>query len=416
MANWNCVKSLSVGSIILSTAFLQAQDVIINEWSQGSGGSKEWVELLVVTEGTDMRNWDLGDSSPGDLTFTTDANWSSLPSGSIIVIYNAGDKDTNLGADDSNFADGVVTIAHNNSTFFSGSWGAFSNSTSSDNPHLRNSSDVTVHDFSTNPGSLRHPEANESTNYTSNTAGGISDENNWANDVDATLATPAAGNGGDNTTWIESLIQDGSLPVELSKIIAESRRNGIELNWVTESETQNLGFIVMRSDSEPNSFEEVDSYVFNPTLRGQGSTPFSTNYSWLDSKVQNNSKYFYYLVDVDFDGNKIEHKDQMVSAIAEIGEKLTTVDNFVLEQNYPNPFNPSTEINYELQIENFENAKLTIFNTRGEKVRSFALDKTQGSVVWNGKNQFGEEVASGVYFYKIEVGKQSQTRKMLLLK
>lgn len=415
MANWNCVKSLSVGSIILSTAFLQAQDVIINEWSQGSGGSKEWVELLVVTEGTDMRSWDLGDNSPGDLTFTTDANWSSLPSGSLIIIYNGSDKDTNLGADDTNFADGVVTIPHNNSTFFTGSWGAIANSTSSDNPHLRNSSDVTVHDFSTNPGSSRHPEANESTNYTSNTAGGISDANNWANDVAATSATPAAGNGGDNTTWIESLIQDGSLPVELSKFIAESRRNGIELNWVTESETQNLGFIVMRSDSEPNSFEEVDSYVFNPTLRGQGSTPFSTNYSWLDSKVQNNSKYFYYLVDVDFDGNKIEHKDQMVSAVANL-EKSSEIKDFVLKQNFPNPFNPSTSISYEFQNANSELGKLTIFNSAGETVREFELTEQQGTVVWNGTDENDSSVSSGVYFYKLEVGEQNQTRKMLFLK
>ncbi|KAA3602792.1 MAG: T9SS C-terminal target domain-containing protein [Calditrichaeota bacterium] len=416
MKNWNCVKSLSIGSIVLSTALLQAQDVIINEWSQGSGGSKEWVELLVVTEGTDMRSWDLGDNTAGDLTFTTDGNWSSLPSGSLIVIYNASDKDTNLGADDTNFADGVVTIPHNNSTFFTGTWGAFSNSTSSDNPHLRNSSDVTVHDFNTNPGSTRHPEANESTNYTSNTAGGISDENNWANDVDATSATPAAGNGGDNTTWVNSLISDGSLPVELSKFIAESRKKGISLSWVTESETQNLGFIVMRSDSEPNSFEEVDSYVFNPILRGQGSTPFSTNYSWLDSKVQNNSKYFYYLVDVDYDGNKIEHKDQMVSVIAEIDEKLTPVEDFVLRQNYPNPFNPSTTIDYNLETTNFDFAKIGIYNSIGEKIKEFELKETSGSVTWNGTNELGKQVASGTYFYKIETDSFSETRKMLLLK
>ncbi len=416
MKHLKYLKSLSIGSIILSTALLQAQDVIINEWSQGSGGSKEWVELLVVTEGTDMRNWDLGDNTAGDLTFTTDANWSSLPSGSLIVIYNGGDKDTNLGADDTNFADGVVTIPHNNSTFFTGSWPASANSTQDDNPHLRNSSDITVHDFSTNPGTSRHPEASESTNFTGDTVGKITSDVNWANDVDATLATPGAGNGGDNTTWVESLISDGSLPVELSKFIAESRKNGIQLNWVTESETQNLGFIVMRSVSEPNSFEEVDSYVFNPILRGQGSTPFSTDYSWLDSKVQNNSRYFYYLVDVDYDGNKIEHKEQMVSAVAVIDEKSTTVEDFVLRQNYPNPFNPSTEINYELRIANYENAKLTIFNTRGEEVKTFVLENAQGSVTWNGTNQFGEEVASGVYFYKLEAGQQSQTRKMLLLK
>jgi hypothetical protein len=66
-------------------------DVIINEWSQGHGGNKEWVELLVVNGPIDLRGWDLGDSSPGDLTFSQDIFWQALPSGSLIVIYNGAD-------------------------------------------------------------------------------------------------------------------------------------------------------------------------------------------------------------------------------------------------------------------------------------------------------------------------------------
>ena len=59
-----------------------AQSVVVNEFSQGSGGNKEWVELLVVNNGVDMRGWELGDNDDGTWTsileFTTDANWSSV--------------------------------------------------------------------------------------------------------------------------------------------------------------------------------------------------------------------------------------------------------------------------------------------------------------------------------------------------
>lgn len=98
-----------------------------------------------------------------------------------------------------------------------------------------------------------------------------------------------------------------------------------------------------------------------------------------------------------------------------IEEKQNLVSDFKLS-NYPNPFNPKTTINYELEITNYENANLVIFNVLGEKVKEFVLDKSKGSVVWNGVNDLGKQVSSGVYFYRIQTENQSQTKKMLLLK
>lgn len=71
-------------------------EVIINEWSQGNGGDREWVELLVITGPVDLRGWDLGDESAGDLAFTNHALWSSVPSGSLIVVYNGDSPDSIL--------------------------------------------------------------------------------------------------------------------------------------------------------------------------------------------------------------------------------------------------------------------------------------------------------------------------------
>ncbi|KAA3606897.1 MAG: T9SS C-terminal target domain-containing protein [Calditrichaeota bacterium] len=90
---------------------------------------------------------------------------------------------------------------------------------------------------------------------------------------------------------------------------------------------------------------------------------------------------------------------------------------FSLSQNYPNPFNPTTSINYELRITNYEKSRLVIFNVLGETVKEFELTKPQGTVVWNGTNFGNKQVSSGVYFYRIETGnKFSQTKKMVFIK
>ncbi len=93
------------------------------------------------------------------------------------------------------------------------------------------------------------------------------------------------------------------------------------------------------------------------------------------------------------------------------------IQDFTLNQNFPNPFNPTTVINYKLEITNYENAKLVIFNVLGERVKEFILDKSESSVVWNGTNNFGNQVSSGVYFYKIIANsKSSSVKKMVFLK
>ncbi|KAA3597975.1 MAG: T9SS C-terminal target domain-containing protein [Calditrichaeota bacterium] len=90
--------------------------------------------------------------------------------------------------------------------------------------------------------------------------------------------------------------------------------------------------------------------------------------------------------------------------------------SFSLSQNYPNPFNPSTSINYELGITNYELGRLSIFNTLGETVKEFEIANSKGSVIWDGTNEIGKNVSSGVYFYELKIGNQSQKRKMVLMK
>ena len=90
--------------------------------------------------------------------------------------------------------------------------------------------------------------------------------------------------------------------------------------------------------------------------------------------------------------------------------------------NYPNPFNPETWMPYHLS--NDANVKISIYDTRGELVRWLDLGhqiagyyaNRAKAAYWDGKNNFGEQVASGVYFYHLSAGDYSATRKMLILK
>jgi predicted DNA-binding protein (UPF0251 family) len=94
----------------------------------------------------------------------------------------------------------------------------------------------------------------------------------------------------------------------------------------------------------------------------------------------------------------------------------------LLLPNYPNPFNPETWIPY--QIRESSEVVIRIYNTRGQLVRTLDLGQREAgfylghsrAAYWNGHNDAGEKVASGIYFYQIKAGDFSATRRMLVLK
>ncbi|MBM3237752.1 T9SS type A sorting domain-containing protein [Candidatus Poribacteria bacterium] len=94
----------------------------------------------------------------------------------------------------------------------------------------------------------------------------------------------------------------------------------------------------------------------------------------------------------------------------------------MLLQNYPNPFNPETWIPY--QIREPAEVVIRIYNAAGQLVRTlnlrqcaagFYLGRTRAAY-WDGHNDAGEKVASGIYFYQLQAGDFSSTRRMLVLK
>jgi len=90
---------------------------------------------------------------------------------------------------------------------------------------------------------------------------------------------------------------------------------------------------------------------------------------------------------------------------------------FALKQNYPNPFNPSTEIAFSL--EQASTINLTIFNVLGQKVKVLADGSKQAgthSLNWDGSDEMGNLVSTGLYFYTLTDGNNSVTKKMALMK
>jgi hypothetical protein len=98
------------------------------------------------------------------------------------------------------------------------------------------------------------------------------------------------------------------------------------------------------------------------------------------------------------------------------GEEEVSPTKYVLS-NYPNPFNPSTTISLNITDELAENAELTIYNLKGQKIRSYSHPELiEGAVVWNGDDELGNQVSSGIYFYKLKTTGHSKTKKMIMIK
>lgn len=90
---------------------------------------------------------------------------------------------------------------------------------------------------------------------------------------------------------------------------------------------------------------------------------------------------------------------------------------FSIGQNYPNPFNPSTTIEYS--VAKRTRVKIDVFNITGQHIITLLDEEQQAgwnNIQWNGKNQFGNEVVSGMYFYRIMAESFNQTRKMILMR
>ena len=117
------------------------------------------------------------------------------------------------------------------------------------------------------------------------------------------------------------------------------------------------------------------------------------------------------------DGGQVMFMELLITA--PVANEDLTVPNvtYMLHQNYPNPFNPQTTISFDMPKAGFAN--LSIYNVKGQLVKNLVndnLDFGRHSVVWNGTDNNGKPVTSGLYLYRLTTNGVTETKKMMLMK
>ena len=156
---------------------------------------------------------------------------------------------------------------------------------------------------------------------------------------------------------------------------------------------------------------------------GDGNFSLDQTYTWEDYFSRGNTIS---LADIENDGDMdllifsdwemwILRNETIISVEDENSDNLPA--GFSLSQNYPNPFNSITTINYTIPQASF--VTIQIYNIQGQLISSiFSGFKAPGNykTTWDGKNNYGKELTSGIYFYVIRAGEFKETRKMLLIR
>ncbi len=193
-------------------------------------------------------------------------------------------------------------------------------------------------------------------------------------------------------------------PVELVSFTASANGNNVTLNWGTATETNNRGFEIYRQSAENKSNGDGGRWEKAGYVQGFGTTTEPHSYTFTDNIQDRQSSLSYRLKQIDFDGSYEYSKAVEVN--------INTPDKFLLEQNYPNPFNPATSISYSVPKDGF--VHLVVYNVLGQKVTELVNENVRAGshqVTFNAAN-----LSSGVYYYRIEAGGFTATRKMILLR
>lgn len=206
---------------------------------------------------------------------------------------------------------------------------------------------------------------------------------------------------GQEAVLINGFVVDGPVPVLVQAFDARMVSEGVELSWSIYADETVSGLRMSREDIATGRVEVLNSGHDLPSSVDR----------YIDSGIAGGATYRYILVVRTAAGVDVRSAPALVSAPA-------CAD--ALGQNHPNPFNPSTTIHYS--IRSTAPVTLQVYSPAGQMVRTLVKDvqspRPAGyDVVWDGRNNRGAQVGSGVYLYKLTVGNRfSSTHKLLLLK
>ena len=194
--------------------------------------------------------------------------------------------------------------------------------------------------------------------------------------------------------------------------------NGIMLNWSTQAETENMGFDIYRSDTENGEYQIINADVI-PVSNCAGDVH---NYSFTDVSVEEGETYYYKIADLDVTGSTtnffgpIEATAQS-SSVSGFSDDNNLPEKHVLGAAYPNPFNGKTNIQYFMNGAGM--VKVELYNLMGQKVRTLVSEIQNAgshSVSWDGKNDLGQDLGSGIYLYHMTTNNFKASKRILYLK
>ena len=211
---------------------------------------------------------------------------------------------------------------------------------------------------------------------------------------------------------------DAPLPVSLSSFSAELNGDPT-IRWTTQSESNNAYWNVYRSISQ--NLGQASWLNADEMIEGAGTTAEPTDYVFIDLYgVEETFTYYYWIECVDNAGETDIYGPVSLfipEGIVNNGTPAAPSD-YGLKQNFPNPFNPDTRISFALEDDG--PAQITIYNLKGNKIKTIFDGIVDGDMVqsayWDGTDENGKTVATGVYLYRLKTNSTNYTKRMLLMK
>ena len=199
---------------------------------------------------------------------------------------------------------------------------------------------------------------------------------------------------------------DNIAPAAPAGVIASvSQPSAIALVWDAPLDEDFAFFRVYRSGAagfDPSGMEPLSELL---------------NHSFTDENLVVGSAYYYRISAVDANGNESDYSKEVSGTVLSVVEGMLVPSEYALRQNYPNPFNPSTMIRFDLPED--ATVSLIVYDIVGREVARLKDEPTPAgyhSVVWNGQDDAGRKVPSGIYIARLVTPGYGKSIKMLLLK
>ncbi|UCF05526.1 MAG: T9SS type A sorting domain-containing protein [bacterium] len=196
--------------------------------------------------------------------------------------------------------------------------------------------------------------------------------------------------------WYSAAISS-TVDVAITSFESSILGDAVVLKWRVTATAPFIGFNIYRSEGDEQHFQKINEELILPDAGNE----------YRDEDVFPGRTYNYQIGAVDESGESFSY----ILTLSLPPKALT------LYQNYPNPFNPSTTISFYLP--QAQRVVLTIYDVQGRRVKTL-VDGTKeegtNKVIWNGTNDRGSAVGSGVYYYRLVAGKKVITKKLVVLR